>query len=236
MAPAPRLVLLHSPLIGQMAWRGVATELSARGHLAEAPAWPKLSTIEEGYYAALADSLGASLAGRDEPLVLVAHSGAGALVPALAARLPRPLAGVILVDAILPHPGRSWFDTAPAGMPDQLRAGAQFGELPRWNDWWSPGALERLVPDEGVREAMLAELEPLPLAYFEEPAPIAQWDGPTAYLQLSGAYDGESQVASRSGWPLVRLPLHHLAMLTDPAPVAAALASLAARLAEPAHG
>ena len=232
----PRLVLLHSPLIGSLAWQGVAAELAARGHAAEAPAWPKLSTIDEGYYAALADSLAASLADRAEPLVLAAHSGAGALVPALAARLPEPPAGVILVDAILPHPGRSWFSTAPEGMPDQLRAGAQFGELPRWNDWWPPGALERLVPDEDLREAMLAELEPLPLAYFEEPAPAATWDGPTAYLQLSGAYDNESQAASRMGWPLVRLPLHHLAMLTDPQPVAAALESLTARLTEPAHG
>ena len=36
------------------------------------------------------------------------------------------------------------------------------------------------------------------------------------------------------GWPLVRLPLHHLAMLTHPQPVAAALESLAERLAAPA--
>jgi hypothetical protein len=235
-APRPRLVLLHSPLIGPMAWRGVAAELTRRGLAAEAPAWPKLSAIEEGYYAALADSLGASLADREEPLLLAAHSGAGALIPALAARLPRPPAGVILVDAILPHPGRSWFDTAPPDLRDQLRAGAQFGELPSWDAWWPPGALERLLPDEAGRRAMLAELEPLPLAYFEEPAPAASWEGPTAYLQLSGAYDNESQVASRSGWPLVRLPLHHLAMLTDPVPVAAALESLAQHLAEPAHG
>ncbi len=234
--PAPRLVLLHSPLIGPLTWRGVAAELTRRGHTAEAPAWPKLSTIDEAYYATLADSLGASLADRSEPLILVAHSGAGALVAALAARLPSPPTAVILVDAILPHPGRSWFDTAPEGMPDQLRAGAAFGELPRWSDWWPPGALERLVPDAAVRDAMLAELEPLPLAYFEEPATAATWDGPTAYLQLSGAYDSESQVASRSGWPLVRLPLHHLAMLTDPVSVAAALESLSQRLAEPAHG
>jgi hypothetical protein len=234
--PAPRLVLLHSPLIGPLTWRGVAAELTRRGQTAEAPAWPKLSTIDEAYYAALADSLGASLADRSEPLILVAHSGAGALVPSLAARLPSPPAAVILVDAILPHPERSWFDTAPEGMPDQLRAGAQFGELPRWSDWWPPGALDRLVPDAAVRDAMLAELEPLPVAYFEGPAPAATWDGPTAYLQLSGAYDSESQVASRSGWPLVRLPLHHLAMLTDPVSVAAALESLSQRLAEPAHG
>jgi len=236
MAAQPRFVLLHSPLIGPATWQAVAADLARRGHAAEAPAWPKLSTMGEGFYAGLADSLAAGLSGRSEPLILVAHSGAGALIPALAARLPAAPQGVIFVDAILPHPGRSWFDTAPQALRDQLRAGAEFGELPAWDAWWPPGALERLVPDADRRAAVLAELEPLPLAYFEELAPATELAGPTAYLQLSGAYDAESQVAARYGWPLVRLPLHHLAMVTHPEPVAAALESLGARLAEPAHG
>ncbi len=121
-------------------------------------------------------------------------------------------------------------------MAGRLRAGAQMGELPPWSDWWPPGALERLLPDAMQREALVGELEPLPLAYFEEPAPADVWEGATAYLQFSGAYDGESQAAARYGWPLVRLPLHHLAMLTDAAAVAAALESLSQRLTEPAHG
>ena len=235
MAP-PRFVLIHSPLLGPLAWRSVAAELQRRGHAAEAPAWPRLSAIADGFYGALADGLAAQLDGAGDPLILVAHSGAGALVPALAARLPGAVAGVIFADAILPHPARSWFDTAPREMGMQLRAGAQMGELPSWDQWWPPGALERLVPDAALREALLAELEPLPLAYFEEAAPPDVFAGPAAYLQMSGAYGDDGTAAGRYGWPLVRLPLHHLAMLTDPEPVAAALESLAARLAEPAHG
>ena len=220
----PRFVLLHSPLLGPMAWRPVAVELERRGQAVETPAWPQLSTIVDDFYATLADDLAARLDGDGGPLLLVAYSGAGALVPALASRLTAPVAGVILVDAILPHPGHSWFDTAPADMRERLRAGAQMGELPSWDEWWPPGALERL------------ELEPLPLAYFEEVAPPEVLTGPTAYLQLSGAYDGEGVAAGRYGWPLVRLPLHHLAMLTNPEPVAAALESLAQRLTEIPHG
>jgi hypothetical protein len=235
MAP-PRFVLLHSPLLGPMAWRSVAAGLTRRGLAAEAPVWPRLSSVAEGFYPALADGLAARLADAGEPLMLVAHSGAGAVVPALAARLGRRAAGVIFADALLPHPGRSWFDTAPAEMRERLRSGALMGELPAWDEWWPPGALARLVPDAALREALIAELEPLPLVYFEEPAPPDRYAGPTAYLQLSGAYNDESVLAGRYGWPLVRLPLHHLAMLTDPEPVAAALESLAARLAEPAHG
>jgi pimeloyl-ACP methyl ester carboxylesterase len=232
---AARFVLLHSPLLGPTTWRPVAAELTARGPPTEAPAWAPLSTIAAGFYAALADDMAAMLARIDEPPILVAHSGAGALIPGLAARLGGRVAGVIYADAILPHPGRSWFDTAPPEMAQRLRAGAQMGDLPPWSDWWPPGALERLVPDSTLRDDLIAELEPLPLAYFEEPAPANIWSGPTAFLQLSGAYDGESQAAARSGWPLVRLPLHHLAMLSDRQAVAVALQSLAARLEAPAH-
>jgi hypothetical protein len=232
---AARFVLLHSPLLGPMAWRAAAGELAARGRAAEAPAWTPLSQIEKNFYAALADRMAAALGGQGG-MVLVAHSGAGALVPALAAQLGGEVAGVIYADAILPHPGRSWFDTAPPEMAQRLRAGAQMGELPPWCDWWPPGALERLVPDAASRDALVAELEPLPQAWFEEPAPPDGWNGPTAYLQFSGAYDSESQAAARYGWPLVRLRLHHLAMLTHPQSVAAALESLAERLAESGHG
>jgi pimeloyl-ACP methyl ester carboxylesterase len=232
----PRFALLHSPLLGPLTWQAVAVGLERRGHAASAPAWRPLSTIAEDFYAALADGMAHALAASDGPIVLVGHSGAGALIPALAKRMGEAVAGVIFADAILPHPGRSWFDTAPGDMRDQLRAGARMGELPAWNDWWPPGALERLVPDAALREALIAELEPLPLAYFEEAAPATPLAGPAAYLQLSGAYDDEGEAAGRYGWPRVRLPLHHLAMLTDPEPVAAALESLAERLGTAAHG
>lgn len=184
------------------------------------------------YYRILATDMAAACS--DGPAIVVAHSGAGALIPALEAA-SGGVGGVILADAILPHPGRSWFDTAPAELAASLRAGADFGELPSWDRWWPPGALERLVPDEGLRAALVDELEPLPLGYFEEPAPAATLSAPAAYLQLSGAYDAEARIAGRQGWPVVRLTLHHLAMLTHVAAVATAIEGLAARL-EPADG
>lgn len=233
--PASRIVLLHSPLLGPFSWRPVAAELERLGLRAGAPAWPRLSAVGEGFYAALADDMAATLdpAGR---VVLAVHSGAGALVPALTARMHTPPAGVIFADAILPHPGRSWFDTAPPEMREKLRAGAQMGELPPWDKWWPPGALARLVPDAATLATLLAELEPLPIAYFEARAPETTLATPAAYLQFSGAYEDEAQVAGRYGWPVVRLPLHHLAMLSHPEAVAGAIASLAAKFTDAAHG
>jgi len=234
---AQRFLLLHSPLLGPYSLRALAGELARLGHEAEAPAWPKLSSVADGYYPTLAGSLAATIdGGRGGPVVLAAHSGAGALVPAVAAQLRTPVAGVVFVDAILPHPGRSWFDTAPAEMRDQLRAGAQMGQLPPWDDWWPPGALERLVPDADAREALVAELEPLPIGYFEEPAPGVELSTPAAYLQLSGGYEDEARLAGRQGWPVVRLPLNHLSPLSQPQAVAGAVVSLAQRLTETAHG
>ena len=45
-----------------------------------------------------------------EPLVLVGHSGADALLPSVAAACDAAVAAAVFVDAILPHPGASWFD------------------------------------------------------------------------------------------------------------------------------
>jgi hypothetical protein len=223
-----RFLLLSSPLLGRFAWQAVGEALRARGHAAETPAWPRLGDIEDGLYARLAAAMAAQAAG--EPAVLVAHSGAGALVPAVAAAMATPPRGAVFVDAILPHPARSWFDTVPAEFAAQLRTGAVDGVLPAWNDWWPPGALEELVPDEAARGALVAELEPLPLAWFEEPAPGRALEAPAAYLQLSGAYDEEARVAGRLGWPVVSLPLHHLALVTQPEAVAKGVEGLAALL------
>ena len=188
-----------------------------------------LSSLAGDFYRTLATAMADALG--DAPAVVVVHSGAGALVPALEAAWGH-LQGVIFADAILPHPGRSWFDTAPPQLADSLRSGAEFGMLPSWDRWWPPGALERLVPDPTLRQALLAELATLPLDYFAEPAPASGLNVPAAFLRLSGAYDDEARGATRMGWPVVNLPLHHLAMLTHPDAVAGAIAGLANKLGQ----
>ena len=222
-----RIVLLHSPLLGRLTWQAVAADLRGRGRAASAPRWPVLSSLTFDFYRSLATALADELG--ESPAIVVAHSGAGALIPALESAWGG-LRGVIFADAILPHPGRSWFDTAPPQLADSLRAGAEFGMLPAWDRWWPPGALERLVPDAALRDPLVSELTALPLDYFAEPAPTMELSVPAAFLRLSGAYDDEARGATRQGWPVVNLPLHHLAMLTHPEAVASAIASLADKL------
>ena len=86
--PTPRLVLIHSPLLGPFSWSAVAAELRGAGGAAETPAFPRFSTLQGDLYPALVASLAASIDGAGRaPAVLVAHGGAGPLLPALAVTL-----------------------------------------------------------------------------------------------------------------------------------------------------
>lgn len=217
-------LLLHSPLVGPGTWKPVAEALRARGHRAATPSL-RLSELEPPYYPALAERIVAAGQGGD---IVVAHSGAGAL--ASAAKAPR---GVVFIDALLPHPGRAWMSTVSSEMAGQLAGSAVDGKLPAWDSWLPEDALARLLPDAQMRAAFLEEIEPAPLAYFEEAAPA--WTGidprDVAYLQLSEAYAHEAKHAANAGSHVVRLPSHHLAMLTDAEKLAETLVILADRWA-----
>lgn len=219
---APAYVLVHSPLVGPRTWAGVAEELRGRGHLAYVPSLLDVLDGPPPYYPAFARAAAAPVDPSGGPVVLVAHSGAGALLPSVADALSVPVAAAVLVDAILPHPGQSWFSSAPAEIADQLRGLRDGDRLPPWHEWFPPDALAALVPDERLREAFVAELRPLPFAYFEEPAPRSESWPPAVrrYLRLSEAYAGAAADAASSGWRVDHLRSHHLAPVTAPAAVA----------------
>lgn len=226
MTETPPLILLHSPLVGPLTWQPVAADLRARGLRVTVPA----PVLGEGpdFHTDLAAQVAASLTshGDGEEAVLAVHSGAGALVPAIAALTPIRLA--VYVDALLPHPGRSWFDTVEPERAAALRGMAVDGLVPPWNTWFPAGALEALLPDPELRESFVEDLAPIPLAYFEEEAPNFPTP-PGAYVQTSEAYDAEAAEAAALWWPVLRLRLgNHLAPLTHPEAVAGVLAEAAA--------
>ena len=220
-----KLVLLHSPLVTPGTWDALAPTLRDHDHDVAIPDFTATMQGVAPYYAKLAAA--ACQAVGDESIV-VAHSGAGALVPAIAAAAN--LRGAIFLDALLPHPGRSWFETAPAALAAQLRGLACDGRLPPWQRWWPKGAIEKLLPDAAMCARFAAGLRELPLAYFEEAAPGVGFEAPAAYLQLSSGYDMEAEACAARGWPVARLDLHHLAMLTHPGAVTDAIEQLAAGL------
>ena len=167
--------------------------------------------------------------------VLVVHSGAGAMVPSIQDTAGSRLRSVLFIDALLPHPARSWFDTLPPEAANKLRALVVDGFAPPWPSWLPSGMLDQLLPSQNLREALVAEAPNVPLAYLSAPAPnLARWPGALglAYLQLSGAYADEAKEAEKLGWPIERLAGHHLSMITQPELVGASLLRLAAQLAD----
>ena len=157
-----------------------------------------------------------------DPVVVVGHSAAGALLPAIAEAVGGRTSGAVFVDAMLQQPGRSWFDTAPPGLAAQLRGLADHGLLPPWHEWFPPGVLADLVPDRARRRRLIAEIPRLPVAYFDEPAPPARFAKSVAcaFLRLGSPFDRAANKAEQLGWWVARRDWDHLRMVAAPDAVA----------------
>jgi hypothetical protein len=159
---------------------------------------------------------------RDRPLILVAHSGGGMLLPAARQVTGRPVAAYLFVDAMLPEDMKSRLDLF--GSPEaaaRFRQGAKNGRLPVWTD----EDLREEIPDDALRRRFVGELRPLPLAVYEEPIPVFPgWpDAPCGYLQFTPTYDIGKKRAEASGWAYARMDGGHFHMLADPQAVTEAL-------------
>ena len=231
MSPAPhRFVLVHSPLVGPGTWEPVAHALRAAGDMVAVPA------LDEGgegpWWERHVRSVALQVPG-GPPVVLVGHSGAGALLAPLTGVLDSPIDGAVFVDAGLPTDGDSRLDA----MADEDEAFAREvrahleggGAFPDWSD----DDLVALVPDATRRRDLLAGLRPRALEFFTEPIPTPEaWSSvPCAYLRLSPAYDRPASRAQAAGWPCEDVAGGHFAILRDPDAVAAAIRRLHAALA-----
>lgn len=225
----PRMVLVHSPLTGPSFWSGVCDALWARGRRAHQARLPAPEHVHPPYWLTHAAGVAAGLPEEDQ-VVLVGHSGAGPLLPAVG-RLARnrscsaTIAGYLFVDCDLPRDGCSRLDlfddeAAAAGLRERCTGG--------WMPRWTSSQLEDLVPDPDRREAFVAELPRVPLALYQEVITVPDdWpEAPCAYLQLSEHYPSAAGEAERLGWPRRRLRGHHLLPLCEPGSVADELVEL----------
>ncbi len=215
-------MLVHSPLVGALTWRSVAGLFSEAGWQCVVP--DLAGALDEGppYYAALAARVAGAVPEGIERIVLVGHSFSGALLP-----LVSGAAALVYVDAGLPEPGKSWFDTVPPEFAGQVRAMARDGFLPPWHEWFPSDAIAEILPDAELRERFTSEIRGLPLGLFEEPQPqVADRAASHGYVLLSTAYSASADQAERRGWPTLRVEADHLAMLTRPKLVADNLETL----------
>lgn len=222
----PTYVLIHSPLVGPLTWRLVADELERLGYSVVVPT---LTTDPQGdhpywrqHVAAVVDALHAV---RDRPVVLVGHSGAGPLLPAIGQSAGITVSTYLFVDSDIPRPDASRLDLfASLAEADTFRATAVNGLLPTWTE----DDLRAAIPDPALRRRFVADLRPTPLAVYEEPLPCSQdWpDAPCGYVHLSAAYTEAARHARREGWGYYRLNGGHFHMLVYPGALVDALLCL----------
>jgi hypothetical protein len=229
-------VLAHSPLTGPVAWGRLPSLLQDQGYDVlvinvdddDEPPYADRYVVQ-----ATAEISAASVAA---PMIFVAHSGAGPLLPAITATLTstrRPPGGYIFLDAGIPRPGqpsrldllRKEDSSLAAEFLDSLRAGTRFPA-------WTSDDLVDIVPKIEDRIALVESLRPRALNFFTEPLPeLEGWpDAPCGYLRTSPAYDFWIYVAEQCGWPVVRRDLGHFPALAHPEATLEALQELVALL------
>ena len=213
------IVLIHSPLVGPLTWSLVAGEMSQRGWDVRVPILVDSPASKEPYWKQHAESV--SLALSDIPkssfVTLVAHSGAGPLLPVIRKTIANPVNAYVFVDAGIPKDGASRLDLMRSEDPEWAK---QFQrELERGERFptWSFDDLQEVIPDETLRRQMVPEIRPRSLDFFTEPIPIFDgWpDAPCIYIQFSAPYERPTAQARQAGWQVHTLEAGHFHMLVD---------------------
>jgi hypothetical protein len=223
MLVAVRFLLVHSPVVGPSTWRWVAEALVIAGHEGCVP--DLVPAAVTGDPTALVQQAVASCRPAED-VVIVGHSGAGAVLPAIAAGLPSRPRHLVFVDAGLP-PCEGTFSVG-GDFLGPLRELADDGLLPIWSQWWGAGVLEALVPLDQRRHEIEAELRRVPLSFYDTviEAPRNWCTIPTAYILLSEAYRDDAQRAAAVGWPVVERLGGHLDLVNDGEAIASILIEL----------
>ena len=216
-------MLIHSPLVAGLTWRLVSDQMRQHALNVVVPILVDLPESEEPLWKQHAESVSQTLVHipKDNAVTLVAHSGAGPLLPAIRQNLPNPVSAYVFVDAGIPRDGSTRLDLMKSEDPEwakQFQAELERGE--RFPNW-SPEDLRDVIPDESLRKQMVAEIRPRRLSFFMEPIPVfSGWpDAPCVYIRFSAPYEKPAAQARQAGWPTYELEAGHFHMLVDPATV-----------------
>jgi hypothetical protein len=216
-------ILIHSPLVGSLTWSLVANEMRQKGLDVLVPTLVDSPSSKEPYWKQYAESVAQALAPipQNTFLTLVAHSGAGPLLPVIRQLLVNPVSAYVFVDAGIPRDGATRLDLMRSEDPEWAK---QFQEeLERGERFpnWSCDDLQEVIPDEPLRKQIVAEIRPRGLDFFTEPIPVFDgWpDVPCIYIQFSAPYKRPAVQAQQAGWRTDELKAGHFHMLVDPSAV-----------------
>ena len=212
-------VLIHSPLVSPLTWTLVADQMRQRGLNVIVPILKDSSESPEPFWKQHTGSISQALAQipKNTFITLVAHSGAGPLLPAIRGSLVNPVSTYVFVDAGIPRHGATRLDLMKSEDPEWA---AQFQEeLERGGRFpnWSFDDLQEVCPDESLRRQMVAEIHPRGYSFFTEPIPVFDgWpDAPCVYIQFSAPYERPATQARQAGWPTYKLEAGHFHMIVD---------------------
>lgn len=216
-------VFVHSPLVGPLTWSLVADEMRQRGLDVLVPILEDSPNSKGSFWKQHTDSISQALSElpKDKSLILVAHSGAGPLLPAIRESLANSVHAYVFADAGIPRDGATRLELMKSEDPEwatqfqtYLEGGGLFPD-------WSFDNLQGVIPGETLREQMVAEIRPRGLDFFMEPIPVFEgWpDAPCVYIQFSSPYQYSANQARQAGWSTYELEAGHFHMLVDPVAV-----------------
>ncbi len=212
-------VLIHSPLVGPLTWRLVADEMQKRRIDVIVPTLIDSPGIGKPFWKQHAESVSQALANipKDAFVTLVAHSGAGPLLPATGEALPNPVNAYIFADAGLPRDGATRLDLIQSEESDWAKQFQEYLESGGRFPNWSFDDLQEIIPDESLRKQMVEEINPRALDFFTEPIPVFEgWpDAPCIYVLFSEPYKRAAVEARGLGWPTYELEAGHFHMLVN---------------------
>jgi hypothetical protein len=216
-------VLIHSPLVGPLTWRLVAAEMSRRGIDSLVPTLSDSPTSMDPFWKQHAGSVSRSVYDKstESGVILVAHSGAGPLLPVIRKFIPNPVRAYVFVDAGIPRHEATRLDLMKSEDSEWASEFASYldqgGKFPNW----SFDDLQEIIPDETLRRQMVSEIRPRGVSFFTEPIPVfAGWpDAPCVYIRFSAPYDRAAAQARAADWLVYDLDAGHFHMLVNPVAV-----------------
>jgi pimeloyl-ACP methyl ester carboxylesterase len=216
-------ILIHSPLVGPLTWSRVVEEMRARDLNVLVPTLEDSNSSRDPFWKQHADSVARAVSATEQnsPVSLVAHSGAGPLLPAIRRSIPNPIRAYVFMDAGIPRDNATRLELMKSEDPEwasqfqsHLEQGGRFPD-------WSFDDLHEVIPDEKLRRQMVSEIRPRGVSFFTEPIPVfAGWpDAPCVYIRFSAPYDKSAAQAMASDWLVYDLDAGHFHMLVNPVAV-----------------
>lgn len=231
-------VLVHGAYFGGWCWKQVAAGLRERGHTVYTPTLTGLGershlVASEPILETWVEDVAQVFRFEDlDDVILVGHSFAGAIVSALADRMPERIRHLLYLDAQLLLSGEAPFSVAPRSTIERYHRIAIETDRGTLVPPPSPDAIGATDPE--MARWLAAKLTPQPLQSYRDSLELSHPLGngcPVTYVACTdppfpNVARAHEMARQTQGWNYMELPTGHNAMLLMPAEVTELLAAV----------